>query len=221
VWRTPAELNSVMQVGGTDVLLQNWAQLPSKEFLDSVSYETKQFDKALKNLHLSKISLSAVLRDLMEYGHIIGHKSDMIAYVPYRVKTQQSAVLKYDKYLATGGQFLTCFNDFLGFRVRLPVYLAENEFPGYYRVVDLTKGKQVDDGYRAQHLYYVRDNSSYPIEVQIWSDADYNFNLWAHNYLYKYTNAAIGLALRRLYDKGEIKSEQEFMRGVVNNERGT
>lgn len=40
-------------------------------------------------------------------------------------------------------------------------------FPDYFRVVDLRNGKQVDDGYRAIHLYYQRDSLAYPIEVQL------------------------------------------------------
>lgn len=41
-------------------------------------------------------------------------------------------------------------------------------FPDYFRVVDLRRGKKIDDGYRAIHLYYQQDNLAYPIEVQLW-----------------------------------------------------
>ena len=38
-------------------------------------------------------------------------------------------------------------------------------YPDYFRVVDLRKGKKIDDGYRAIHLYYQRNNLAYPIEI--------------------------------------------------------
>ena len=52
---------------------------------------------------------------------------------------------------------------FLGF-----VYIFEEypeTYPDYFRVVDLRKGKKIDDGYRAIHLYYQRNNLAYPIEI--------------------------------------------------------
>ena len=53
------------------------------------------------------------------------------------------------------------FNDVLAFRLHLEEY--PTEFPECFRVVDLRTGKQIDDGYRAIHLYYQRDNKAYPI----------------------------------------------------------
>ena len=73
---------------------------------------------------------------------------------------------KYEKTLTNHGGFKQCFNDVLGFRLRFDEY--PNDFPDYFRVVDLRNGKQVDDGYRAIHLYYQRDSLAYPIEVQLW-----------------------------------------------------
>lgn len=72
---------------------------------------------------------------------------------------------KYEKTLANHGGFKRCFNDVLGFRLRFDEYPVS--FPDYFRVVDLRNGKQVDDGYRAIHLYYQRDSLAYPIEVQL------------------------------------------------------
>jgi len=49
---------------------------------------------------------------------------------------------KYEKTLANHGGFKQCFNDVLGFRLRFDKY--PNDFPDYFRVVDLRNGKQVD-----------------------------------------------------------------------------
>ena len=43
--------------------------------------------------------------------------------------------------------------------------------------MDLRKGKADDDGYRGIHLYYKQDNFHYVIEVQLWADPDYAFNI--------------------------------------------
>lgn len=52
--------------------------------------------------------------------------------------------------------------------------------------MDLRKGKADDDGYRGIHLYYKQDNFHYVIEVQLWADPDYAFNIWTHSDTYKY-----------------------------------
>ena len=69
-----------------------------------------------------------------------------------------------------GEKFKQCFNDVLGFRLRFEDY--PKEYPDYFRVVDLRRGKKIDDGYRAIHLYYQRDNLAYPIEIQLWCGND-------------------------------------------------
>ena len=79
-------------------------------------------------------------------------------------------------------------------------------------MVDLRNGKQVDDGYRAIHLYYQRDNLAYPIEVQLWCGKDYYFNLWSHQYVYKYKSPEIGRQLYLEYAAGEVKTEREFQK---------
>lgn len=56
---------------------------------------------------------------------------------------------------------------------------------------------EVDDGYRAQHLYYKLDNFHYAIEVQIWAGRDIPFNTWMHAYTYKYLTSDVSLALRK------------------------
>ena len=86
----------------------------------------------------------------------------------------------------------------------------------------MSEGKQVDDGYRAIHLYYQRDNMAYPIEIQLWCGDDYQFNIWSHKWVYKYENALVGKVLYDTYKLGRINNEEEFLimlseiRGEIN-----
>lgn len=59
-----------------------------------------------------------------------------------RFKSDDSIMRKYKKTITTGGGFKQCFNDILGFRLRFECY--PKEFPDYFRVVDLRKGKKSD-----------------------------------------------------------------------------
>ena len=118
-----------------------------------------------------------------------------------RFKSEDSIKRKYEKTLKTGGGFKQCFNDILGFRLKFEEY--PREYPDYFRVVDLRNGKKIDDGYRAIHLYYQRDNMAYPIEIQLWCGKDYLFNIWSHQYVYKYKNPEIGYQLYRKYVDGK------------------
>ncbi len=72
-------------------------------------------------------------------------------------------------------------------------------------------GKQVDDGYRAIHLYYQRDSHSYPIEVQLWCGDDYLFNIWSHKWIYKYLDPVLGRALYYEYKNSKMKTEDDFI----------
>ncbi len=116
---------------------------------------------------------------------------------------------KYERVLRAGGGFKQCFNDVLGFRLKLEAY--PEEYPEYFRVVDLRKGKQIDDGYHAVHLYHQRDNLAYPIEIQLWCGKDYWFNIWSHRYIYKYKEPEIGRKLYEEYIHGLISDEQKFI----------
>lgn len=93
------------------------------------------------------------------------------------------------------------------------------EFPEDFRVVDLRKGKQIDDGYRAIHLYYQRDSLVYPIEIQLWCGDDYQFNIWSHTLAYKYVDGVIGAELYKKYKSRQINSALEFRTELENLKR--
>lgn len=75
----------------------------------------------------------------------------------------------------------------------------------------MRNGKKTDDGYRAIHLYYQRDNLAYPIEIQLWCGEDFQFNVWSHRHIYKYDDAETGKAMYQMYRDNKIQNEQEFL----------
>lgn len=74
----------------------------------------------------------------------------------------------------------------------------------------MSNGKTNDDGYRGIHLYYRLDNNHYTIEIQLWKEQDYDFNLWSHMYLYKTVPNEILRSIRDKYDLGLIKTKEQF-----------
>ncbi|PWJ47410.1 hypothetical protein [Faecalicatena contorta] len=183
-------------------------QFISKKILDELSY-TSQLDRSLKQISLKNTPIEEILEDVGRYRT---NYIDILVQenlIGSRFKSDDSIMRKYIKTLKSNGGFKQCFNDVLGFRLKLEEY--PSEFPDFFRVVDLRNGKQIDDGYRAIHLYYQRDNKAYPIEIQLWCGIDYIFNVWSHRYVYKYMTPLIGKKLYDEYSKGKIIDEQEFI----------
>lgn len=188
-------------------MVEQFRQFISKDVLDLLSYRST-LGQSLKQIHLSRTPIEDILEDIAKYRESYIETFVQENLIGSRFKSDDSILRKYEKVLRTGGGFKQCFNDVLGFRLKFDEY--PTEFPDYFRVVDLRQGKQVDDGYRAIHLYYQRDSWSYPIEVQLWCGRDFFFNIWSHQYAYKYSSETIGLHLRELFDAGDIQTEQAF-----------
>lgn len=179
----------------------------SKEILDNLSY-TSTLGRSLKQISLRNTPIEFILEDIAKYRASYVDILVQENLIGSRFKSDDSIMRKYEKTLRTGGGFKQCFNDVLGFRLRLEEY--PEEYPDYFRVVDLRKGKKTDDGYRAVHLYYQSSSRAYPIEIQLWCGKDYLFNIWSHQYVYKYRDAEIGKRLYEEYTNHLIGSEQEF-----------
>lgn len=145
----------------------------SKEILDVLSYQS-QLKRSLKQISLSQTPLEEILEDIGRYRASYIDVLVQENLIGSRFKSEDSIIRKYEKTLKNNGGFKQCFNDVLGFRLKYETY--PTEFPEYFRVVDLRSGKKIDDGYRAIHLYYQRDNKAYPIEIQLWCGKDYYFN---------------------------------------------
>lgn len=130
----------------------------------------------------------------------------------YRIKSVQSAVLKYERYYPDA-QFRKVFNDLLGFRSLCDNYqdVLELKEISELRIADMSKGKANDDGYRGVHVYFQLDGSYYPIEIQYNTYYDRQFNNWLHKYVYKKKyNDSVGYHLRELYESAKILSEEDF-----------
>lgn len=188
-------------------MAEQFRQFISKDALDLLSYRST-LGQSLKQIHLSRTPIEVILEDIAKYRESYIETFVQENLIGSRFKSDDSILRKHEKVLRTGGGFKQCFNDVLGFRLKFDEYPPE--FPDYFRVVDLRQGKQVDDGYRAIHLYYQRDSWSYPIEVQLWCGRDFCFNIWSHQYAYKYSSETIGLHMRELFDAGDIQTEQAF-----------
>ena len=190
-------------------------QFISKEVLDILSYHST-LGRSLKQISLRKTPLPIILDDIEKYRANYIDTIFQENLIGSRFKSEDSIKRKYEKTLKTGGGFKQCFNDILGFRLKFEEYPCE--YPDYFRVVDLRNGKKIDDGYRAIHLYYQRDNMAYPIEIQLWCGKDYLFNIWSHQYVYKYKNPEIGYQLYRKYVDGKIKNKEEFLKNLKEME---
>lgn len=94
-------------------------------------------------------------------------------------------------------------------------YLVSSQFrllhDSMFHVADMSKGKSDDDGYRGVHLYFQKDNSYYPIEIQFNTLYDRQLNNWLHEYLYKKNfSDNVGKIMRKAYEAGKIKNVMEF-----------
>lgn len=178
--------------------------LPTLQELQSWSFQTS-LQRSTNKLTVTDEIIQIVKADALAYYDKLADDTTINNYVS-RIKSSDSIELKSQRYPDL--RFQSVFNDILGIRIHCseyPVFI-----PDYYRIVDLRKGKADDDGYRGIHLYYKQDNFHYVIEVQLWADPDYAFNIWTHSDTYKYENPKVTLELRKLYDCGIIKNYNDF-----------
>lgn len=115
-------------------------QFIPKETLDLLSYRST-LGQSLKQISLRATPLETILDDVAKYrsGYIDVLVQENL--IGSRFKSEDSIIRKYKKTLRTGGGFKQCFNDVLGFRLRFEEY--PEEFPDYFRVVDLRQGKRL------------------------------------------------------------------------------
>jgi putative GTP pyrophosphokinase len=187
------------------------------ELLTELSYQSQLGLRLKKNLHyFDKEALFAELERINEWYDTCDFLDDIT--IDYRIKSIQSACLKYDRYYPDH-QAGKVFNDMLGFRTLCDNYeevikLDESE---YIRVADMSAGKAHDDGYRGVHIYFQLDNFHYPIEIQYNTYYDRQLNNWLHKYLYKKSfDNEVGKLLRHYYENAKIRTEGEF-KEVLNH----
>ena len=191
------------------------------ELLARLSYQSVLGINLKKNLHyFDKEALISEIKKVNEWYDEYEELRELA--LDYRIKSVQSAVLKYNRYYPDH-QTRKVFDDLLGFRSLCDNYddVLELRAIPEFRIADMTKGKAKDDGYRGVHAYYQLDGSHYPIEIQYNTYYDRQFNNWLHKYIYKknYENE-VGLQLRNLYERAKIQTEQDFkeaMNDVLSN----
>lgn len=187
------------------------------ELLQKLSYKSGLGVSLKKNLHyFDKDSLIAELIKINEWYDEFEELHELA--LDYRIKSIQSAVLKYNRYYPDH-QARKVFDDLLGFRSLCDNYedvLALTNIEGL-RVADMSTGKANDDGYRGIHVYFQMSGSHYPIEIQYNTYYDRQFNNWLHKYIYKKEDdSSVGQQLRKLYENAKIQTEQDFKEALKN-----
>lgn len=183
----------------------------SIKLFEELSYPSGLGIRLKKNLHYFDKNL--LLDELVKvHGWYAGNELLHGLTIDYRIKSIQSAMLKYERYYPDH-QAAKVFNDMLGFRTLCDNYEDVLRIAGYdnVRVADMSDGKSKDDGYRGVHVYFQLSSYHYPIEIQYNNYYDRQLNNWLHKYVYKrkYKNQ-VGYRLRQEYEHGKIKNESEF-----------
>ena len=198
-------MNSVLEENGLTI-----------ELLNQLSYKSQLGKSLKKNLHyFDKDELMKEMKNMVDWLDEQECFSNIV--LDYRIKSMDSIELKYKRYYPNR-QVRQVFNDVLGFRAFCSDYAVVVSMESdVFRIVDMSKGKANDDGYRGVHLYYQIDNNHYPIEIQFNTYYDRQFNDWLHKYLYKkgYDNS-IGVKLRYEYENGKIVNEKQFEEVLKN-----
>ena len=182
----------------------------SIEILNELSFES-HLPFSLRD-DLGKVDKDALLNELKTYSNWLNEQELLSSVsVDYRIKSFESIETKYERYYPNR-EIRKVFNDILGLRDLCDDYQeilsAQDK---RVRIVDLSRGKQDDDGYRGVHLTYRRGIQYYPIELQFNTFYDRQLNNYLHDYVYKKEYPkGIGGVLRELYEKGEIRTLDEF-----------
>lgn len=182
----------------------------SIEILNELSFES-HLPLSLRD-DLGKVDKDALLNELKTYSNWL-NEQELLSNVSidYRIKSFESIETKYERYYPNR-EIRKVFNDILGLRDLCDDYQEILSVQDKrVRIVDLSRGKQDDDGYRGVHLTYRRGIQYYPIELQFNTFYDRQLNNYLHDYVYKKEYPKdIGGVLRELYEKGEIRTLDEF-----------
>lgn len=160
----------------------------------------------LKRTLVSDIeSEGRVYQNIMDYTQLLKNQSTFIlmelsavcsCQVTARIKTKNSIEYKIQRYKTESHEFgkipvNKCINDLFGIRIVLKEpagyhaiqAFVEKAYGGAYKCIDSSKGE-----YKATHIYFRRDNQSFPWELQIWNEIDVEENFRSHKqYKQEYT----------------------------------
>jgi putative GTP pyrophosphokinase len=204
-----SKVTDMEELSKREVLVEQ--ELPGIEVLKSISVNTK-YTKSISKVDIGETSLFEIRKMIADCEETVRSSKFDLSKWDLRVKSEGSALLKIKKYLGTGASLRIALNDLIGIRVLRRTY--EESYPDYFKVVDLREGKKNDDGYRAVHLYYQLDSRHLPIEVQVWAGRDIEFNQISHEVAYKNVSNGALRILREEFDRGNIKSRQDFVNAM-------
>lgn len=196
---SPMHINEILQLNGLSI-----------EQLMSYSYKS-QLGLSLKRT-IKRFDKEALLAELREYTTQLELQClDTQIAIDYRIKSEDSIRDKYDRYYPNT-EACKVFNDILGFRAFCDDYTdIINAVSEELTIVDMSKGKRRDDGYRGVHVYFQIDNFHYPVELQFNTLFDRQLNNWLHDYVYKKAYPLeYGQNLRSAYELGKITDLHSF-----------
>lgn len=194
--------------------------IPVPDELASYSHQIK-FAQAIQSTPLQKLKLRDILSDLAIWrfeisSHWVPPLSE--GYDGFRFKSDVALKQKYERGIKNNWDYYRTFNDVLSFRLKLKEY--PKVLPTYFTVDDhrAVIDQEKDNGYRGMHLYFQLSPQHYPIEIQVWSSDDWNFNLWAQTYEVFFKDPKIGRILKQMCLQGKITNLERFEKELVNLE---
>lgn len=152
----------------------------------------------LKKHQISDVEVNGTIyKNIMSYvqflnEHNVGitlQLSKVCSYpVTARVKTQNSIEYKIQSYKTELHEYgkvpiIKCINDLFGIRILLGATLTFEEIHKFIEEFYPAKCKCIDStklDYKAVHLYFKKDNQSFPWELQIWNQCDASGNFASH-----------------------------------------
>lgn len=167
-----------------------------------------------------EVSLTEELKQMVVWYD----SSDTLAELPidYRIKSFQAILRKYQR-ISGECPAERVFNDILEFRTLCDNYeeILRLREARNLTVIDMSNGKTRDDGYRGVHMYYQHGHRHYPIEIQYNTYYDRQMNNWLSKYVWsKHYPANVGIAMRREYERGRIRTEcecEEVLQDVLSD----
>lgn len=199
--------------------------IPVPDELASYSHKIK-FAKAIESTPLRMLKIRDVLSDLAIWrfeisSHWVPPLSE--GYDGFRFKSDYAIRQRYERGVRNGWDYCKTFSDVLSFRLKLREY--PKVLPTYFKVDDCRMGGYVpegysDNGYRGMHLFFQLSPQHYPIEIQMWSAGDWNFNLWCQTKGVFFMDPKIGRTLREMYQAGKVHDFDQFKKELIKLEVG-
>lgn len=187
-------------------ICDSWDEL--KSVIDSIQMLYEQITKLWVKQEDTRINLKRTLvseietdndiyKKVFRYVHLLSsHSADMILSVcgtepnkvSARIKTKNSIAYKIKNYRTEVHGYgkipiNKCLNDLFGVRIILASAVTFEQIDSFIKRAYGDKYKYIDSSkldYKAVHLYFKKDNFSFPWELQIWSECNKEANIRSH-----------------------------------------